>query len=371
MTEAAPALPGHRLKLYGLSKRYGPHRALHDVTLEVAPGEFLTLLGPSGSGKTTVLMALAGFVEPSDGEIYLDGRPISALPPDRRDFGVVFQGYALFPHLSVAANVAFPLEVRGLGRADIRAKVAAALDLVRLGAFADRKPRALSGGQQQRVALARALVFEPKLLLLDEPMGALDRQLKSELQGELRRLHRRLGTTFVNVTHDQEEAMALSDRIAVMRGGEIVEVGTPAELYARPRTRFVASFLGRSNFLEGVVGAVRGGVANVEVGGRTIRHATPEPVAPGACVTLALRPERIELGPRDGLDNVLTGRLLDAVQTGPGLDLAVEVGLPEPLEVRIPPTASPCRPRGGDRARLGRRRDRRGHRGRQRLAPRT
>ena len=341
MTEPATARAGHRLKLYGLSKHYGPHRALHDVTLEVAPGEFLTLLGPSGSGKTTVLMALAGFVQPTDGEIFLDGRPISALPPDRRDFGVVFQGYALFPHMTVAENVAFPLEVRGAERAEIRMRVAGALGLVQLGALAERRPRELSGGQQQRVALARALVFEPKLLLLDEPMGALDRQLKGDLQVELRRLHRRLGTTFVNVTHDQEEAMALSDRIAVMRGGEIVEVGTPAELYARPRTRFVASFLGRSNFLEGVVAGSEaagpmGQVAIVDVGGRTVRHASAEPVAPGAHVTLALRPERIEIGGRDGLDNAWTGRVLDVVQIGPGLDLVVDVGLPDPIEVRVP-----------------------------------
>ncbi len=328
-------LKGHRLDLQGLTKDYGPSRALDDVSMRVEPGEFVTILGPSGSGKTTVLMALAGFLELTTGEILLDGRPITQLPAEKRDFGVVFQGYALFPHLSVRDNVAFPLAIRGTPRAEIAARVAAALEMVKLAPLADRRPRALSGGQQQRVALARALVFAPNLFLLDEPMGALDRQLRVELQDELRALHRRLGATFVNVTHDQEEAMTLSDRIAVMRGGRIVEIGAPGALYARPRTRFVAGFLGRSNFLGG---HARG--HGIDLGPARVAHVPVHgPLVEGAAVTLALRPERIRLGPPPGPGFTgVAGHVVDRILTGPTVDLTVEVGLPAPLAARVAST---------------------------------
>ncbi len=239
----------HAITLENVSKHYGSVRAIDDVSLAVAPGEFITLLGPSGSGKTTVLMAIAGFVTPTRGTIRLDGMPITEKPPESRNFGVVFQGYALFPHMSVAENVAYPLRVRRTAKAEISRRVKAALDLVQLGPLADRMPPQLSGGQQQRVALARALVFQPQVLLLDEPMSALDKKLRAELQLELRDLHRRLGATFINVTHDQEEAIIMSDRIAIMRDGKVIQLGAPKELYERPATRFVADFLGKSNFL--------------------------------------------------------------------------------------------------------------------------
>jgi putative spermidine/putrescine transport system ATP-binding protein len=250
--DKAPASLGsnpYGISLVGLSKHYGSVRAVDDVSLDITPGEFLTLLGPSGSGKTTVLMLIAGFAAPTGGDIVLDGESILHLLPEQRDFGVVFQGYALFPHMTVWENVAYPLKVRRFGRAEIDERVRQALDLVELGALRDRMPKQLSGGQQQRVALARALVFEPKVLLLDEPLGALDKKLRATLQLELRELHARLGATFINVTHDQEEALTMSDRIAVMREGEVIQVGRPEALFERPRTRFVADFLGRSNFL--------------------------------------------------------------------------------------------------------------------------
>jgi spermidine/putrescine ABC transporter ATP-binding subunit len=275
-----------------ISKQYGPVQAVSNVSLDVRNGEFITLLGPSGSGKTTLLMMLAGFVEASAGEILLDGRNIAPLPPERRNFGMVFQGYALFPHLSVFDNVAFPLSVRHRPAAEIRSKVDEALSLVHMEAYAERMPKMLSGGQQQRVALARAIVFDPKVLLLDEPLGALDRQLRVNLQEELKARHLRLGTTFVCVTHDQEEAMSMSDRVVVMREGKIVQVGTPAELYQHPVSRFVANFLGESNILPARALARQGAASMVEIGEFTF------PVGgeggEGDCL-VAVRPEQIAL----------------------------------------------------------------------------
>ncbi len=331
----------HAIRLERLSKHYGEFRAIDDVSLDVAPGEFLTLLGPSGSGKTTVLMALAGFVAPTAGDIVLDGQSIVAQPPERRDFGVVFQGYALFPHMSVADNVGYPLKVRGTPRDEIRRRVREALDLVQLGQFADRMPRQLSGGQQQRVALARALVFRPKVLLLDEPMGALDKKLRHDLQGELRQLQRRLGATFVNVTHDQEEAMTMSDRIAIMRAGRVVQVGAPRELFDRPATRFVADFLGKSIFLSGTVSAIDGDVATVVVDGVPLRHRPSRGTMPavGDRLTLALRPHRPHLLPvNDGLDpdNRLPGRVESVLYVGSYAEVTVKTALSTPIAVSMP-----------------------------------
>jgi putative spermidine/putrescine transport system ATP-binding protein len=286
----------HAISLRRLTKRYGAHVAVEDVTLDVAPGEFLSLLGPSGSGKTTILMAIAGFVAPDSGDILLDGVRINELPPEKRNFGVVFQGYALFPHMAVRANVGYPLAVRGVARAEIARRVDRVLDLVQLGVFADRLPRQLSGGQQQRVALARALVFEPAVVLLDEPLSALDKKLRAELEIELKALHARLGTTFINVTHDQEEAMTMSDRIVILRDGRIVQIGSPAELYHRPATRFVAEFLGRATFLTGIVDSIADNAFALRIGDRTVRSAMPERgLKPGDQAVLALRPERITL----------------------------------------------------------------------------
>ncbi|MDT5149182.1 MAG: putative spermidine/putrescine transport system ATP-binding protein [Mycobacterium sp.] len=244
----------HGIRIANVSKTYAgmPKPAVADVSLEIAPGEFMTFLGPSGSGKTTVLSMIAGFVSPTGGTIHIDGRDITRLKPHKRDLGVVFQQYALFPHMSVARNIAYPLQQRGLPRAEIKAKVHAALELVHLEGYSDRLPKQLSGGQQQRVAVARAVVYQPRALLLDEPLGALDKKLRDQLQREIARMHSELGMTFVFVTHDQEEALSLSDRISVFNEGRIEQVGTPIELYERPATLFVAEFLGESNVFSGV-----------------------------------------------------------------------------------------------------------------------
>ena len=241
------------LAISGLTKVFGTSTAVDGVTLRIGAGEMVALLGPSGCGKTTTLRMIAGLVEPTEGDVLIGGSRITHIPVHRRNIGMLFQNYALFPHLSVAENVAFGLQMRGLGRATIRPKVEAALALVQLGDFADRLPSALSGGQQQRVALARAIVIEPTLLLLDEPLGALDRNLRESMQVEIRQIQQRLGITAVLVTHDQEEALTMADRVVIMRDGRLEQVGTPEEIYSRPASRFVASFIGASNFLRGSV----------------------------------------------------------------------------------------------------------------------
>ncbi len=349
---------GHALSLQGVAKRYGDFTAVQGATLEVASGEFLTLLGPSGSGKTTILMMIAGFVEPSAGQILLDGRDITALPPERRDFGMVFQGYALFPHMSVAENVAFPLRVRRMARAERDAKVRAALDLVQLDRFADRRPSQLSGGQQQRVALARALVFDPALLLLDEPLSALDKKLRAELQEELKALHRRIGRTFINVTHDQEEALSLSDRIAILNHGHVMQVGSPEALYERPATRFVADFLGKSNFIEGEAEPDAGGMALRRGRARVVARGT----APAGHAVLSLRPEKIVLLPVEGApalaeDNVVEGRIAAWSYLGTGFAVTVETPDLGAIRVHLPAWRSPVAPAEGLAVRLGWSRD--------------
>lgn len=247
---------GHGITIKGVSKVFPAmsRPAVDDVSLDVAPGEFMTFLGPSGSGKTTMLSMIAGFTSLTAGSICMDGQDISGLKPHRRNLGVVFQQYALFPHMTVAKNVAYPLRQRGMAKADIAAKVGEVLKLVHLEALADRLPAQLSGGQQQRVALARAVVYQPRALLMDEPLGALDKKLRDQLQREIARMHRELGMTFIFVTHDQHEALTLSDRIAVFNDGKIDQVGTPTDLYERPLTLFVAQFLGESNAFRGLDG---------------------------------------------------------------------------------------------------------------------
>ncbi|TYO89510.1 ABC transporter ATP-binding protein [Oceanicella actignis] len=268
----------------------GPVRALDDVSLTIRKGEFFTLLGPSGCGKTTLLRLIAGFETPDAGRILLEGRDITDDPPNRRPVNTVFQSYALFPHLSVARNIAFGLEMLGRPAAETRARVAQILRLVRMEEMADRRPDQLSGGQQQRVALARALAPAPRVLLLDEPLSALDLKLRKEMQRELKRLQHETGITFVFVTHDQEEALTMSDRVGVMRGGRLQQVGPPREIYARPVNRFVADFIGETNFLEGVA---RGGAVHLPAGA-----ALPAPggaPAEGARITLTVRPEHLRL----------------------------------------------------------------------------
>lgn len=237
------------LRLTNLCKNFGDFQAVKSVDLDIRKGEFLTLLGPSGSGKTTLLMMIAGFLDVTRGDISLAGNSIVNVPAEKRNFGMVFQGYALFPHMTVRQNIAYPLEIRKQTRASIELRVDEMLELVQLQDFGNRKPDDLSGGQKQRVALARALAFSPPVLLLDEPLGALDKKLRIEVQEQLKDIHHRVGTTFIFVTHDQEEALSMSDRIVIMREGAIEQVGTPLELYEQPETRFAAGFLGKSNFL--------------------------------------------------------------------------------------------------------------------------
>ena len=312
-SESAPRTAVRFLGVEHVSKRFGTTSVLDNVSVEVHQGEFLTLLGPSGSGKTTLLMMIAGFLEPTAGRIMLGNRDISRIAPEGRGFGMVFQGYALFPHMTVAENVSFPLRIRRIGREEIRGRVLQALDMVQLSPLADRYPRQLSGGQQQRVALARALVFQPDLLLLDEPLGALDRKLRVEMQMELKQLHRRLGTSFVYVTHDQEEALSMSDRIAVLHGGRLAQVDTPETIYERPATKFVADFLGESNFLEGTVtrSATTGIVYRAE--GVELLHSCRDcNVVPGDSILIALRPESVKLSDsKPPNENALPVRVAD------------------------------------------------------------
>jgi putative spermidine/putrescine transport system ATP-binding protein len=298
------------IRLEHVTKSYGGYLATDDVSLEIGAGRFATLLGPSGSGKTTLLMMIAGFVRPTKGRIYIDGRDITEEPPEEREFGMVFQGYALFPNMSVAENLAFPLKLRSGSRAAIEKNVRRMLDVVHLPGLADRYPRELSGGQQQRVALARALIFNPKVLLLDESLSALDKKLRAVLQEELRDLHSRLGTTFVFVTHDQEEALSMSDEIFVVNHGRIVQHGAPKALYDRPKTRFVADFLGRANFIDGKVTSISEGAFSYTAGGlsfRQIRRADVPEAQPGHPALIGLRPEMLRLSgeaPGDGANQV-------------------------------------------------------------------
>ena len=308
------------LRLAGIEKRYGATVAVAAVDLEVREGEFLTLLGPSGCGKTTTLGLIAGFFAPSAGEIFLKGRPVAGLPPFRRDIGVVFQDYALFPHMTAGENVAFGLRMRGLPKTEIQARVDEALDLVQLRGLAHRRPLELSGGQRQRVALARALVIRPTVLLLDEPLSNLDLKLREEMRVEIAGLQRRLGITTVFVTHDQGEALVMSDRIAVMNAGRIEQLGTPADVYERPATRFVAQFIGRMNFFR--------------AGGKTI----------------AIRPERAMLGrekPKSGFARQATVR--HVLYLGATLELHLELDGGERGLVEAPNHGGPPKFQAGER----------------------
>ena len=284
---------GASVSLSGLEKSYDRVGAVNGVSLDIRSGEFLTLLGPSGSGKTTTLMMIAGFETPTKGDIAIDGASVVAMPPHKRNIGMVFQNYALFPHLTVAENIGFPLKQRGMPKAERSRLVGEALELVHLPGYGGRYPRQLSGGQQQRVALARAIVFQPRLLLMDEPLGALDKQLRENLQLEMRRLHADLGITFIYVTHDQEEALTMSDRIAVMNEGLVAQVGSPEDLYDRPTSRFVAGFIGESNFLPATVRGMEDDVVVAECEGSIIRALCPARRANGDKVTLTTRPERL------------------------------------------------------------------------------
>lgn len=288
---------GAQVRFVDVQKRFGNVTAVDRVSLDIGPGEFLTLLGPSGSGKTTTLMMLAGFEIPTSGEIWVDERAIAAIPPYKRNIGMVFQNYALFPHMTVGENIAFPLKMRGMPKAEIAKASKEALELVKLPGYEGRYPRQLSGGQQQRIAVARALVFNPRVLLMDEPLGALDKQLRESLQLEIKQLHDQLGVTIVYVTHDQQEALVMSDRIAVMNEGRIEQIGEPTELYDEPQSRFVASFIGESNFLRGQVADSTNGRCRVEIPGvATLICPEMTGAVTGQEVTVTVRPEKLIFG---------------------------------------------------------------------------
>ena len=304
------------LELAGVRKRYDSLVAVDDLDLALKTGEFLTLLGPSGSGKTTTLMMVAGLQQPDAGSIRLNGASVASLPPYRRDVGMVFQNYALFPHMTVRRNVAFPLEMRGTPAAEIARLVDEALALVKLPDHGERLPKQLSGGQQQRVALARAMVYRPALLLMDEPLGALDRKLREQLQLEIKRVHRERGISVLYVTHDQEEALTMSDRIAVFNKGRIEQIGTPEELYDRPATRFVASFIGDTNLVEGRVLGVAGGICEIQTAAGRIAASTRTPLEAGAAVFVAVRPERVVLATAQTTGAGLEGIIVEQVFLG-------------------------------------------------------
>ena len=307
----------------------GVELVVKDFNLDIRKGEFVTLLGPSGSGKTTCLMMMAGFETPTHGEILLKGEPISGLPPHKRGIGMVFQNYALFPHMTVAENLAFPLEVRHLSKTQIKEKVARALAMVRLEEFGDRRPAQLSGGQQQRVALARALVFEPELVLMDEPLGALDKNLREEMQYEIKRIHASLGVTMIYVTHDQTEALTMSDRIAVFNDGVVQQLASPDELYERPENAFVAYFIGENNRLMGEVSERLGDDCKVCLDSGDMVIAKPVAVGGvGSRTTLSLRPERVSILREDAaeqFDNQFTATVQEVIYLGDHLRTRVSV----------------------------------------------
>ncbi len=332
-----------------VAKAYGSFHALRSVSLDVRAGEFLTLLGPSGSGKTTLLMVIAGFIRADSGSLMFGNREMISTPPHKRDVGIVFQNYALFPHMTVSENVGYPLKIRGVLKKELNERVQSALDLVKLGTVGDRKPDALSGGQRQRVALARCIVFEPRVLLMDEPLSALDKNLREAMQIEIRRLHERLGVTTIYVTHDQREALTMSDRIAVMKDGQIAQVGSPVEIYDSPNTRFVGTFIGESFVLP----LERRG-DNVLLNGRPLAMAKSfDKSISSPC--LIVRPERLclRVSDTDPAVNAISVKLIDAVYQGDsvlihlaldnGTEIAVRVGARDPQLATLPTTGATLR----------------------------
>ena len=321
----------------GVQKTYdGINLVVRDLNLDIRKGEFLSLLGPSGSGKTTTLMMLAGFESPTAGDILLNGRQITRTPPHKRNFGMVFQNYALFPHMTLAENIAYPLTVRKLPKAEREAKVLQALDMVQLGRMGSRYPGQLSGGQQQRVALARALVFDPQLVLMDEPLGALDKQLREHMQIELKALHRRLGVTFVYVTHDQTEALTMSDRVAVFNDGLIQQIDVVGNLYETPSNRFVAGFVGDSTVLQGEVTRLDGAHCEVRLnGGIELRGLNVNASCVGDTVQCGTRPERLKIAEAAG-PNIFQSKVIDVIYFGDHLRLRCEMPGQPDATIKMP-----------------------------------
>jgi spermidine/putrescine transport system ATP-binding protein len=324
-----------------VSKRYGDQLAVDDLSLTIQPGEFISLLGPSGCGKTTTLRMIAGFEEPDAGDIRVSGRSVLGTPPYRRDVNTVFQAYALFPHMSVAENVAYGLQQRRTPKSEIRERVSAALDMVQMRRFADRKPTQLSGGQQQRVALSRALVNRPAVLLLDEPLGALDRQLREEMQLELKLIQSRLGITFVFVTHDQGEALSMSDRIAVMRDGRIEQLADSDTIYSAPASAYVAAFVGQQNFFDGRVTTDAAAVESPHALVRPAERITT--AAPGSAARAAVRPEFVELSATrpDGDANAAQGRVIGVAHLGETMQFLVQLSTEQSIIARRPTPDAP------------------------------
>lgn len=332
----------------------GQSMVVSGLNLEIYEGEFLTLLGPSGSGKTTCLMMLAGFEAPTSGSIEVFNDEIASIPPYQRNMGMVFQNYALFPHLTVEKNLAFPLEVRSIPAPERRAKIERALHLVRLEEYANRSPSQLSGGQQQRVAIARALVFEPDIVLMDEPLGALDRRLREDMQFEIRRIQREVGVTMVYVTHDQEEAMVISDRIAVFNEGKIQQLATPEVLYEEPEQPFVATFIGNNNLLRGSVAATSGDHCQIDVEGFTLSATVIGKLAVGDHVFVSIRPERMAINPpEDVYSNVLDADIMDAVFLGDHIRFQISTLGDQEITAKIPNIAGHGAVLKGDRVKLG------------------
>ena len=342
---AASAIAEPLIRFKGVQKTYdGETLVVRSLDLDIQRGEFLTLLGPSGSGKTTTLMMLAGFESPTAGEILLGGQPITRTPPHKRNFGMVFQNYALFPHMTVAQNVAYPLTVRKVPKAELDQRVARALDMVQLGGKGDRLPAQLSGGQQQRVALARALVFDPQLVLMDEPLGALDKQLREHMQLELKALHQQLGLTFVYVTHDQGEALTMSDRVAVFNDGEIQQLDVVDRMYEAPVNRFVAGFIGDGTTLDGTVRATDGQRCGFTLpDGRSLTGINVNAVDAGTTVQASIRPERIVLHAVEPADhgNVLQATVASVIYYGDHLRVLCDIPGQAQATVKVPLAAGP------------------------------
>ena len=318
-----------RITVSSLKKKYGALTVIEDLNLDIKKGEFISLLGPSGSGKTTLLMILAGFEKATSGSVSLDGTHIENLPPHKRGLGVVFQNYALFPHMTVAENIAFPLKMRRYSRSIIKQKVQKALDMVQLSDYGKRRPTEMSGGQQQRIALARALIFEPRVILMDEPFGALDKQLREQMQLDIRDMHKRLGLTVVFVTHDQSEALTMSDRIAVFNKGNIEQIGTPLEIYEKPKTDFVAQFIGETNLIKGIVASIDDNFIRMKINDTELKVTKINSVKLGEEIAISIRTELITLSKSPlANDNMLPGKVRDTVYRGEHtrIDVDTEIG---------------------------------------------
>ena len=328
------------VRFVNVQKSYdGETLVVKNLNLDIAKGEFLTMLGPSGSGKTTTLMMLAGFEPATHGEIYLKDQPINNVPPHKRGIGMVFQNYALFPHMSINENLAFPLQVRNVPKAEIADRVAKVLKMVELPQMGNRRPGQLSGGQQQRIAVARALVFEPDLVLMDEPLGALDKQLREQMQYEIKHIHERLGVTMVYVTHDQSEALTMSNRIAVFNDGIVQQLSTPAELYERPVNSFVAQFIGENNKLKGTVADIGAdNVASVKLEtGEVVKALAIGPREKGGRTLLSIRPERVEINPTaQTADVILQGRIAELIYLGDHIRARLQVAGDDNFIVKVP-----------------------------------